>query len=269
MTHIGPAAGRELAVTVYEGMRYNVWVGRVGSGLLEPRTTDGASSCPVFSPDGRWLYYSSAAGSTSDAANLVRARRDSDRPPEALFVRPAFRKPTSLSREGVLLFNEAPSPNGRRISEMNVNRPDVSATFGSPARQENEGAFSPDGKWVAYQSDETGRWEVHIRPYPVAGVRGRRVSIDGGMGPAWNPRGGELFFQTPTALMSVAVEDGIPTSAPRQLFAMEKSEDHRREFDVAPDGERFLVMEPASPRTEIKIILNWFEELRAKVPPAR
>ncbi len=262
--------GRELAITVAEGMKQNIWVGRLGSQLLEPITSDGATTCcSVFSPDGRWLYYSSDAGGTS-GLHLVRSRRDSDLPPEPLFDRPAFRKPTSLSRGGILLFNEATSQGGgRRIIEVDVNRANVSATFGNPSGQENEGMFSPDGKWVAYQSDDTGAWEIYVKPYPASGTRRHRVSIDGGMGPMWNPRGGELFFQTRTGLMSVAIEDGTPKSAPRQLFASEKSEDHRREFDVAPDGERFLFMEPAGPRTEIKVILNWFEELKAKVPRAR
>jgi hypothetical protein len=96
------------------------------------------------------------------------------------------------------------------------------------------------------------------------------VSIDGGMGPVWNPRGdGELFYQTRTALMSVRIVRGAADGLPTALFSCRKSEDYRREFDVAPTGDRFLFMEPATPRTEINVITNWFEELKTKVPLPR
>ena len=108
-----------------------------------------------------------------------------------------------------------------------------------------------------------------MTPFPGPGPR-RQVTLEGGVGPQWNPRGnGELFYQTQTALMSVRVVGGAASGRPTALFSWRKHEGYRREFDVAPDGERFLLIEPATPRTEITVITNWFEELKAKVPPAR
>ena len=117
---------------------------------------------------------------------------------------------------------------------------------------------------MAYQSDETGRWEVYIQKYPGPGGR-RQVSVNGGKGPVWNPLGGELFFQTRTALMSVRFINGEP-SAPVRLFSTGWSEEYRREFDVSPDGRRFLFLEPAASRDEVVLVQNWFRSLDTKVP---
>jgi hypothetical protein len=81
--------------------------------------------------------------------------------------------------------------------------------------------------------------------------------------------GGELFYLTRTALMARRIENGIAVGAPTKLFSCRKSEDYRREFDVSPDGQRFLFIEPATSRAEINVILNWFDELRAMVPSGR
>ena len=253
-------------MTVLQGTSRNVWIGSVDGEPLEQLTFDGNSCCSLFSPDGRWVYFGSI-GLEGAWGNLFRMLAESRLRQERLLDAPAtIQKPTSLSKDGILLFNESRVADDRHIAQVNVNRPGSSVPVGQPASQENEGVFSPDGKWLAYQSDESGVWQVYVKPYPTAGTRGRQVSTDGGMGPVWNPRGGELFYETRTALMSVLVEDGSPKGPPRQLFTHRKSDDHRREFDVAPDGERFLFAEPATPRTEIKVILNWFEELKAKVP---
>ncbi len=123
--------------------------------------------------------------------------------------------------------------------------------------------FSPDGRFVAYQSDESGRWEVYVRPFPGPGPQ-EQVSIEGGLAPAWNPKGSELFFQTATSLMAVRVEEGKRIGAPVRLFAWPRSREYRREYDVSPDGQRFLMLERADPdgaAPQINLVLNWFEEL--------
>jgi hypothetical protein len=93
-----------------------------------------------------------------------------------------------------------------------------------------------------------------------------QVSVNGGRGPAWNPRGNELFYQTRTALMSVPFRNRQP-SRPVRLFAPAWSEEYRREFDVTPDGGRFLFVQPSTGQNEITLVKNWFREVTAKVPP--
>ena len=257
--------GRQVTVTVYQGGVASVWTGSVRGEPLTPLTFDSFSPTGLFSRDGRWVYFNAQR----EDGSFDLWRRPSDRSLQAeplLSDTPGAKKPTTVSRDGTLLFNRSTGPANRHIMKMNVEDPGSAVPFGDPSGEEIEAVFSPDGKWVAYQSDESGSWQIYVTPFPGPGPR-RRVSIDGGMGPVWNPRGnGELFFQTRTALMSVRIVGGTRVGAPTMLFSCRKSGDYRREFDVAPDGERFLFMEPATPRTEINVITNWFEELKAKVP---
>jgi len=91
------------------------------------------------------------------------------------------------------------------------------------------------------------------------------VSVNGGKGPVWSPRGNELFYQSQTALMSVRFNNGEP-SVPVKLFSTGWSEEYRREFDVSPDGRRFLFLEPAAGRDEVTLVQNWFRSVEDKVP---
>jgi serine/threonine-protein kinase len=259
--------GRQVAVTVGQESGADVWTGSVHAEPLTPLTFDGTSPNSLFSPDGRWVYFNSQTG--DGKYDLFRRPSDRSLQAQRLSDAPGNKKPTAMSRDGSLLFNLASGPADRHIMKMNVERAGPAEPFGAPSGEEIEAAFSPDGKWVAYQSNESGSWQVYVTPYPGPGPR-ERVSIDGGMGPVWNPRGdGELFYQTRTALMSVRIVRGAAGGAPIALFSCRKSEDYRREFDVAPTGDRFLFMEPTTPRTEINVITNWFEELKTKVPLAR
>ena len=125
--------------------------------------------------------------------------------------------------------------------------------------------FSPDGKWVAYESNETGRNEIYVVPFPGPGGKSQ-VSTDGGAQPRWNRNGRELFFRSGAKMMAVDVETGAVFRAgtPRMLFEKVSSD-----YDVAPDGRRFLMLKPAVTTTdssELHVILNWFDDLRRRVP---
>jgi eukaryotic-like serine/threonine-protein kinase len=126
--------------------------------------------------------------------------------------------------------------------------------------------FSPDGKWVAYQSNESGRNEVYVSPFPGPGGKSQ-VSTDGGTQPRWNRNGRELFFRSvPNRLMAVDTEltPAFRAGAPKMLFEKVSSD-----YDVHPDGKRFLMLKPAATTadsSELHIILNWFDDLRKKVP---
>jgi Tol biopolymer transport system component len=130
------------------------------------------------------------------------------------------------------------------------------------------GRVSPDGRWLAYSSDDAGRVEVYVQPFPQSGER-VQVSIDGGDWPAWSRDGKELFFlEGNTKLMGVPITGGqdAKPGAPHLLF------ENRFQFgyDVAPDG-RFLVAQrdPQAPPVPVHVVLNWFDELNAKAPARR
>ena len=132
-------------------------------------------------------------------------------------------------------------------------------------------AFSPDGAWIAYASDESGRNEVYVRPYPGPGGK-IQVSTDGGEGPLWSGDGKELFYSRGRAMMTVEVttDPNLRVGAPSKLFEVPYFlQDFTVNYDVAPDGQSFLMIKRRgrSGRTqELHIVLNWFEELKAKVP---
>jgi Tol biopolymer transport system component len=143
-------------------------------------------------------------------------------------------------------------------------------------------AFSPDGRWLAYGSNATGRFEVYVQPWPGPGPR-LQVSLEGGTSPTWNPAGRELFFlsakdQRGTFEMMATDVRTSPTLSlgiPRSLFALSHSEllfscGVALCYSVAPDGQRFFLLrqQPRAvppPITQIRLVLNWTEELRARV----
>jgi len=156
----------------------------------------------------------------------------------------------------------------------------AAAFLETPPFDERWPAFSPDGRWLAYASDETDRFEVYVRPFP-AGTPAHRISTDGGGAPLWSPDGKQLFFRIAgegddftRGLMVVDVTPGTTStrSQPRVLFdSRELDWDWPlRGYDIAPDGQRFaMTTTPADepePVTRIQFVLNWFEELNARVP---
>jgi serine/threonine-protein kinase len=161
-------------------------------------------------------------------------------------------------------------------------------------------ALSRDGRWLAYSSNVSGRDEVYVRPYPGPGAP-EPVSVEGGRGPAWNPNGRELFFLSPydpagggqTWMMAVDFAPGPPSpfgsahgglsavegpriGRPRVVFEYDRHDIQfdcipTRCYDIAPDGQRFYVMQARTPPpppvvTHINLIPNWLDELKAKVP---
>jgi serine/threonine-protein kinase len=129
-------------------------------------------------------------------------------------------------------------------------------------------AFSPNGRWVAYSSDESGRDEIYVRPFPGPGGR-VTVSTEGGIEPAWNPNGRELFFRSGSRLLGVPVETGEAFRVTGPAIALADgpyySYGWQRQYDVFPDGERFLLMRPKDDQSRLNVIVNWIEAWRDRV----
>ncbi|HEV2201728.1 MAG TPA: protein kinase [Bryobacteraceae bacterium] len=132
--------------------------------------------------------------------------------------------------------------------------------------------FSPDGHWLAYTSAESGRNEIYARPYPGPGGK-YQISTEGGTEPVWNPKGRELFYRAGNKMMAVDVstQPGFSAGKPRVLFegAYVPTPRSFPNYDVSPDGQRFLMVkatELGQAPTQINVVLNWFEELKRRVP---
>jgi serine/threonine-protein kinase len=135
-------------------------------------------------------------------------------------------------------------------------------------------AVSPDGRWLAYTSDESGRWEIYLRPFPDAGTAKRQVSTTGGFESRWSHDGRELFYMDNSGrLVAVPVGPGpVPIlGAPKPLFPIEPylRNGGLLSYDVAPDGKRFLMARPLGinrPNSdELIVVENFFQVLKTKV----
>ena len=140
----------------------------------------------------------------------------------------------------------------------------------------NEGGarFSPDGRWLAYVSNESGRPEIYVQPYPGPGGKWQ-VSTEGGTEPLWNRNGRELFYRSGNKMMTVetTTQPGFTVGKPRMLFEGEylatEYPQLGSDYDVSADGQRFLMVkeiERTESSAQINVVLNWLDELKRRVP---
>ena len=234
----------------------------------------------IWTPDNQIVFSSARDG---EGQNLYRMSADGTGPVERLSDGPSTHWPNSVARDGSALTFWQP---GGDSSDINLLRLDDGPPRIEPllATEFNElnGEISPDGAWLAYESDESGRSEIYVRPFPDVGSgRSPVVSTGGGQRPLWGPQGRELFYQTPAGIMGVTVDttNGFTASAPTLIVAGSffgpPGAFRARTYDIAPDGQRFVVMKDASPdgasnaessSPEIHVVLNWFSELSERVP---
>ena len=241
------------------------------------RFTDqgGDEQTPIWTPDGTRIAYSSQRGGTM---SMFWKGSEGNSAPEPIIATEHGQRPSSFSPDGtVLAYSESRADSGSdiwtvRLDGATPRRPEL---FLRTASNEDLPLFSPDGRWLAFRSNESGRMEVYVARFPGAAVK-RQVSIDGGDQPQWGPNGRRLFYLNGSRVMSVEVntESGLQVGKPRLLFERAPSESALNSgqwghtYAVFPDGNRFLfVSNAARPEVrELKVVLNWFEELKRRVP---
>lgn len=167
-----------------------------------------------------------------------------------------------------LLYVEETLDRGTNVGVFSPGKKaDSRLLLGSEAN-EDEPALSPDGRWLAYTSDESGRREVFVRPFPDLGAKWQ-ISTAGGFSPKWSRNGRELFYRDGTHLMVVAVGGGqsFGVGRPRPLFKDSIPPWLNGGYDVSPDGQHLLTMEIEEDGAKrIVVVLDWFEELKRLVP---
>ena len=173
----------------------------------------------------------------------------------------------------MLAFSEIRPETGRALWLLRLSDRKVLPFLQTPFN-ETAPHFSPDGRWLAYASDESGRWEIYVQPYPGPGGKWQ-ISTGGGTEPVW-ARNSELFYRNGNKMMVVETtsQPTFSASKPKALFETNSivTPATLPNYDVSPDGKRFLMLkssEQGAAPTQINVVLNWFEELKQRVPTGK
>ncbi len=275
--------GRRLAIHILQGAQEDVWVYELMRDTLPRLTFDvGADNYPVWTPNGQRIAFASTRADKS-IQNLYWQQADGTGDAERLTESPNPQFPTSWHPSGKLLAFTELHPQtlsdimilpleGDEVSGWKPGKPSV---FLSTPFREWLAAFSPDGRWLAYQSNESGTFEVYVRPFPGPGGK-VQVSTGGGQVPVWSRNGKELFYWSGEQIWvaSYAVQgDSFRAEKPRAWSPGRVPGGAFTGFDLHPDGKRFAVVKAAE-ETEARVdkvvfITNFFDELRRIAPSAK
>ena len=259
--------GRTVAVQVNRDGR-DIWIYDAERGTRVRLTVGGNNSSPVWTPDGERITF--ASDRSGGSRNLYWKPADGSGEAQVLLTRETSLYPFSWSPDGkTLAFVDWLGFNNRDIwtlSEEGDATPFIATSF-----NENTPMFSPDGRLLAYVSNESGNDEVYVQPYPGPGGKWP-ISKDGGADPRWSHDGRELFYLQGQQMMVVTVETEPTFTVGRSELVFEA--DYQRwiggeiNYDLSTDSRRFLMVKASEQEAQshIHVVLNWFEELKRRGP---
>jgi len=282
--------GTKVALTINAAGNADIWIWDIPHKTPTKLTFDkGNDNDPLWTPDGiRIVFYSDRGGAMGglywkSAAGIGEEEPLASKPDRVII-------PWSFSRDGKILalMEFTLSPLGFDIGMLSMEGKRGMKELLREKHFELEPQISPDGRYLAYQSDESGKGEIYVRSFPDVNKGKWQVSSNGGGSPLWSPDGRELFYRSGDATMAVDIETE-PTfkrGNPKILFkgtylSSTFSSVMFTAWDITPDGKRFLMIKPAAsagaastaekpatapPRPKINIVLNWFEELKQRAP---
>jgi serine/threonine-protein kinase len=271
--------GRRVAVTIEESGS-QTWLYDVARETLTRVTFQGnINLMGAWTPDGKRIGFQS---SRDGVPNVFWQLADGSSGLERLTTSEYAQFPSSWSKDGQLMaFIEITPATGYDIWVMRMGDPAAGSgqvrkaqLFLQTPFNESAPQFSPDGRWLAYISDESGRFEIYVQPYPGSGGKWQ-ISTEGGTEPAWNPNGRELFYRSGEKMMAtdITTQPSFSAGKPRVLFEGQyiPTPGTAPNYDVSPDGQHFLMLKSSGSEqvgpTQINVVLNWFEELKRRVPP--
>jgi Tol biopolymer transport system component len=261
--------GRRIAAGI-EGADSQIWLYDLDRDTLTRLTFEGTGNIdPIWTPDGKRIVFK------GNKQRLFWQPADGSGPAEELTKNDLASNniPDSFSPDGQVLAFVEMNP-GYEVYTLPLADGKPQPFIRSPSNGTSP-RFSLDGRFIAYASDESGRFEIYVRPYPGPGGKWQ-ISTEGGTEPVWNPKGRELFYRSGTKMMAVEVttQGAFSAGKPKVLFEGQYVPTPRsfQDYDVSPDGQRFLMLksgEQSQAPAQINIVLNWFEELKQKVPTGK
>jgi Tol biopolymer transport system component len=277
--------GSRLAMDISDGTSTDVWVYDWARDAPTRMTFDpSASQKPVWTPDGRRITFSSARADKS-TLNLYWQRADGAGDPQRLTDSKNPQLPGSWHPSGKYLAFSEGRPNTKEdlmILPMEGDdasgwKPGAPTVFLSTPATETEPMFSPDGRWIAYQSNESGTGQVYVRPFPGPGGKWQ-ISGDGGLNPTWSRTRPELFYRSIDGRVMVAsykVEgDSFFADQPHHWSSIFlPTRPRQRSFDLHPDGDRIAASGATEENTtredKVVFVFNFFDDLRRLAPTGR
>jgi serine/threonine-protein kinase len=280
--------GKCVALTVLQNEKSDVWIWDMARETPTRLTfSEGSNSTPIWTLDGKRVIYRCIRG----GPGICWKAADGTGSEEQLFSSPTdlTLAPYSFSKDGktLVLGMASTSTLSIDVGMLSMEGDHSRKPLLQEKYDEDYPMISPDGRWLAYQSRESGKYEVYVRSYPDVEKGGRwQVSTTGGDSPLWSPDGSELFYRSGDSYIAVNVErePAFSSGKPRVLFkgtyySNTGSPMQHTYWDISPDGKRFLMIKPPAapksttekpaappPQPKINIILNWFEELKDRVP---
>jgi eukaryotic-like serine/threonine-protein kinase len=264
--------GRRLAVDIQNGATADIWIKQLDAGPLTRLTFAGNNNVPEWTADGRTVMYIAGLGSSNGGGDVHARRADGTGAEETLVDVQRQIVDVVRTPDTARLILRVTLPPSRDI--MLWHRGDTALTpLLAESYQEIEPALSPDGRWLAYNSDESGRTEIYVRPFPTVTGGRWQVSRNGGTEPLWSHSGRELFYRDAQGgLVAVSVRPGpsFDVGEQRTLFSASNYliAQGRRMYDITPDDRRFVFLrsvgeaQSAAGPVNLVQVDNWFEELR-------
>jgi len=248
--------GRRVAATISTGSKTDIWTIDLAAGTVTPLSAIGRARNPAWSPDGHRVLY---ASTHSGRAAFWWQSADGSGPPVLAAQPPHNPWNIDLSPDGRTVVDNSLYNGSFNLEVVSLDSTHATREVaGSPKATEARGRFSPDGKWLAYNSDESDRQEVYVRPLAESGGR-VQISTAGGVHPVWSPDGNRIYYWEGSRMMAATLtrEPSLRVVSREQLFEGR----YELDFDVARDG-RFLMLESQSSGLKLVVIPNWRTELR-------
>ena len=277
--------GKRLAVQTFEEGVGVLWIyDLTAEGAIQQFTFEGDNQRPLWTPDGERVTFASDRDGTM-----------------SIYWKPAdgsgVAEPLTTADEGTYHLPSSWSPDGQVLAYMmrtgslfagawdiwtlSLDSNEAESLYDVPDKVHMGAVFSEDGQWMAYGfGDDPGSQDVYVEPFPPTGAR-RRISQGGGLWPMWSRAGTELYYRPVSTSMDITLKVVDIVTEPDFAFSNERTlplerfvvVGYYRDYDITPDGKKLLMVFPepatassAPPPQRIHVVLNWFEEVKARVP---